>query len=77
MIAISITRQVAGDRRRGSWSTLKTSTGRSAMVSCPGCGRIASLELHDINPNGDVHPSIDCLGCNFHEHVRLVDWRKK
>lgn len=48
----------------------------TATMSCPGCGKGASLTDHEIKPDGTVHPSVVCPhdGCEFHEHLRLEGW---
>ena len=61
----------------GSWRGLKVGLHhRSASVTCPNCGRTATLTDHDIAADGTVTPSLVCPhgGCGFHDHVKLVGW---
>jgi len=66
----------------GSWWPLQPSAGgRSAVVSCPGCGRAQTLTDHTIAPDGVVSPSLQChyhddpaVFCWFHDHVQLLGW---
>jgi hypothetical protein len=48
----------------------------TATMSCPECGKPASLSGHTIAPDGDVSPSVVCPhdGCHFHEYVMLLGW---
>lgn len=68
-----------GVMERGEWrGTGPGAPGskRSAMVCCPGCGKIASLTDHAIDPDGTVTPSLVCpFECGFHDLVRLLDWK--
>ena len=52
-------------------------TQRTANVSCPTCGQVASLSGHSIAADGMVTPSLVCPypGCTFHEYVKLEGWR--
>lgn len=48
--------------------------GRSAVVTCGGCG--ASMRLdHDVAADGTVSPSLDCPGCSWHVWGRLDGWQ--
>lgn len=49
---------------------------RTAFVSCPVCGKSASLRMHDIAPDGKVTPSLVCPyePCTFHDYVQLDGW---
>lgn len=50
-------------------------------VKCPGCSNWSYLN-HEINPNGEVSPSLVCdwdrkeMGgkCPFHEFIKLENW---
>ena len=70
-----------GVMKPGEWRLMEhqiiPATTRSAMVCCPGCGRIGSLLDHTIDPDGSVTPSLDCPfeQCDFHEFVKLADWK--
>jgi hypothetical protein len=63
----------------GQWrsSYIKDLKRRSAMVSCPTCGKTASLSGHEIADDGVVTPSVVCPydKCKFHEHVTLGGWQ--
>ena len=54
--------------------------GQDIWVTCPDCGLRATLSRHKhtIDDDGLVTPSLICITetCDFHEHVRLVGWRK-
>ena len=48
---------------------------RTANVSCPGCGRVASLSGHTIREDGTVAPSVVYpFDCGFHDYIVLVGW---
>lgn len=60
---------------KGIWRGAVRDGKRSATLSCPGCGKCASLSDHEIAADGVVNPSVVCPhGCGFHEHVQLEDW---
>ena len=61
---------------RGRWRLLILGKVRHAMITCPSCGKQARTTSHEIFPNGCVVPSLSCPypECNFHDHVRLLDW---
>ncbi len=65
--------------KEGSWPTnatyrktqIKIPPGFSAVISCPHCGVVGSLdESHDIHANGEVYPSVVCH-CGFHDFIIL------
>ena len=58
-----------------TWTEFKTTTGRSADYVCPN-GHLGGLGDHTIADDGTVSPSVVCPrpGCDFHDHIRLVDW---
>ncbi|MBW8034516.1 MAG: hypothetical protein FVQ79_02300 [Planctomycetes bacterium] len=62
----------------GTWKRTKKFEGTevSAMVSCSN-GHVACLWDHEIDSEGVVMPSLVCPedGCDFHERVKLVNWR--
>ena len=71
---------------KGEWRKLthrgNGSTVNSIAVCCPGCGHIVTISLragsgHTIDPDGTVMPSLVCPfdTCDFHEFVKLADWR--
>jgi hypothetical protein len=47
----------------------------SATLTCSN-GHIGSLAAHEIAKDGKVTPSVVCMtkNCNFHEHIRLLNW---
>lgn len=59
----------------GSWRDMFAER-RMAIVACPKCGQTYSLRGHTIADDGTVSPSLVCpaKACDFHEHVRLMDW---
>jgi hypothetical protein len=63
--------------RFGCWKGGILDGKRTANVSCPKCGQIASLSQHTIEADGTVKPSLVCPydGCSFHDHVKLKDWK--
>lgn len=60
----------------GVWRGATRDGERTATMSCPECGEVASLSNHEIAPNGDVSPSVVCPheGCGFHRYVTLEGW---
>lgn len=59
----------------GQWQHTRDEGRATARVSCPGCGREASLASHDINARGCVSPSMVCpWACGFHAFVVLRGW---
>lgn len=65
-----------GVMHKGEWRGAAAGD-RSALVCCPGCGKISSLTDHTIDPDGSVYPSLVCPFdiCDFHELVKLADWK--
>ena len=63
----------------GLWKGAVRDGSRTANVSCPGCGKIASLIDHSIAQDGTVTPSLVCPyeGCTFHDWVKLEGWSEK
>ena len=62
---------------KGHWRSGISAGRRSASISCPACGRIASLRNHDIDADGKVTPSLVCAyECGFHEYVILKGWKR-
>lgn len=49
----------------------------NVWVCCPGCESAATLANHEVDPTGDVNPSLDCYNseCDFHEFVTLDGWQ--
>lgn len=64
------------DLDKGSWQGGITYAGiKTALISCPKCGQIASLSYHEIDDNGFVSPSVVCPNeCGFHEYIQLSLW---
>lgn len=62
---------------RGVWKGGTIDSVHTATVSCPDCGRGASLSDHEIAVDGKVSPSLVCPhdGCGFHEFVQLEGWK--
>jgi hypothetical protein len=66
-----------GIMAKGEWRSADAAGRRTALVCCPGCGKIASLSNHKIVAKGDVFPSLVCpFNCGFHEFVRLGEWKE-
>jgi hypothetical protein len=62
----------------GCWHGGRKSDGtRTATLQCPGCGKVASMSQHTIEPDGTVSPSAVCPyeGCTFHQWIRLEGWK--
>jgi hypothetical protein len=62
--------------RPGRWRGVVQDDKRTAIMSCPKCSGIASLNEHEIAAQGQVSPSVVCpfRGCTFHDHVLLEGW---
>lgn len=58
--------------RKGQWRRWH---GR-VLLSCPECGLVCDLEQHEVQPGGNVEPSVICPGnrCGFHQMVKLQGW---
>lgn len=61
----------------GAQSACAACENRTALMSCPECGKICSLSQHIIQPDGTVTPSVVCPreGCTFHDYVKLEGWK--
>jgi len=61
---------------RGRWRPGWRDSQRTATLSCPTCGQVASLSGHAIDEVGTVTPSVVCPrgNCEFHDFVLLVGW---
>lgn len=63
---------------KGKWrpATIQETGKKTATVSCPSCGKTASLSGHEIDPQGVVTPSLGCPydSCDFHAWVTLEGW---
>jgi len=78
MTTITESKRRDGVMAKGEWreNHHPVSGKRSAVVCCPGCGRICSLFDHEIADDGEVSPSLDCpFDCEFHDHAVLEGWR--
>jgi len=63
------------DSQSGVYKGARRDGERTANLSCPNCGRVASLSDHAIHTDGTVNPSVVCpYGCGFHEYIRLDKW---
>ena len=60
----------------GTYRAARLDGRRTATMSCPRCGRPASLSGHEIAASGEVSPSVVCPHepCGFHEFVTLEGW---
>ena len=64
-------------QKKGCWERAKGAKYDTAMISCPKCGKIASLTSHTIADDGAVTPSLVCPhDCGFHDHAKLLGWEK-
>jgi len=69
-----------GDPTPHTWYPVPWSTGKSAVINCPQCGKSARLgqgaDGHAIADDGTVTPSLICphAPCPFHDHCRLEGW---
>lgn len=64
-------------KEMGTWKPIKKDGRKSALVTCPKCGKCFSLnEMHLVDADGTVSPSIICPNgdCNFHGFCKLLDW---
>ncbi len=79
MITLIESRRSGRVMKKGEWHGAEMAgQKRTALVCCPGCGKIASLSGHTIDPDGTVTPSLVCpfdLTCEFHDYVKLADWK--
>lgn len=72
-------------RTPGRWrpATIQETGKRTATVSCPKCGNVASLSGHEVVVDGTVTPSLGCpwkVGekqCDFHDWIKLEGWEPK
>lgn len=70
--------------RFGCWKDIKLfppdaariSKKRTALISCPKCGRVATLSGRYIFYDGNVTPDFVCAaeGCGFHDYIKLEGW---
>ena len=60
---------------KGHWTPKTVDGVRTAVLSCPSCGKVSYLTDHSISDNGKVLPSVVCpFACDFHEFVQLENW---
>lgn len=79
MERIALTPADAGDTwlsERGVWKSAQRDAGRTAVMSCPDCGFVASLSEHEVDEAGNVSPMVDCANawCGFRGFVVLSGW---
>jgi ribosomal protein S27AE len=66
---------VRGQNQPGTWRPARVEGVWTVRIWCPRCGLSATLEEHQIAPDGYVYPSLVCPHrCGFHEFGRLCDW---
>lgn len=65
--------------KRGQWEERKLSMARdTAMMHCPGCGAVNTLDDYSISDDGSVQPQFSCLNaCGFTAELRLGGWRNR
>lgn len=58
---------------KGEWTLVKG----AAVMCCPLCGKLLKLRDYYVSPFGNVTPSVECTagGCEFHEFIRLLEWK--
>lgn len=71
-----------GSGYAGRWKGVQTDDGRTAIISCPKCGKLASLSTFVISNEGEVSPSFACPSkvpkpCDFNDALILEDWGSK
>jgi hypothetical protein len=62
--------------QRGRWHEWRGAMFRTAILSCPSCGKLASLASHEILASGRVMPVVRCPhpSCGWEDAVRLDGW---
>lgn len=62
---------------RGAWSPFIAEGKSTAVVSCPECGYLASIEAYEIGGDGTVTPGLRCNdGCGWYNlDVQLQGWK--
>lgn len=65
------------DRLPRTWKYVYDGIRYSAIVICPKCKMKLSLLRHTISNDGTVSPSLVCLGCDFHDFIKLDNWSLK
>lgn len=63
--------------KRKYWRGVISNGKGTAYVECPKCGQYAGLSDHEIKEDGTVDPSMVCpnKGCDFHDYVKLEEWK--
>jgi hypothetical protein len=56
------------------WLKAITKGKRTALLHCPNCYAVQSLQDHDIARDGLVSPAVQCNQCEFTDTVRLGGW---
>ncbi len=60
----------------GVWCSKIDGDKQFVSLKCPICGQIIALSKeHEIEPNGDVNPSVKCWDCRFDRYIKLDDFR--
>lgn len=47
----------------------------SAMIVCPNCHIMGTISDHNISEDGTVTPSVICPECDFHDMIKLLEWK--
>lgn len=65
--------------RRGQWEVRKLSLDReTAIVHCPTCSAINTLDDYSVSTDGTVQPLFSCLnGCGYEGYLQLGGWRDR
>lgn len=60
----------------GTWREIEVREGRkTALVGCPSCGALGTIEDHRIDAMGMVEPSVICAReCGFDAKIILDTW---
>lgn len=68
--------ELEDSNRRGTWWPAATTTGRTAMITCPACGVNGHLGNHTILADGTVAEGLACGDeeCTWESAARLEGW---
>lgn len=68
--------ELENSNRRQTWWPAATVTGRTAMITCPGCGCNGHLGEHTILVDGTVAEGLACAedDCDWASPAVLADW---
>lgn len=63
---------------KSRWTNTDIDGKKTAMVACPDCGKLSTLQGHEITSIGVVKPSLMCPHdkCEFHDFVQLIGWSR-